>query len=94
MASAEHPETNGLVERLNRSLSATLAAFVNVSHMDWDEKLSAKVFAINTAKQKTTEITPFELVYGREPRLPHELAFPEASNDKEGIFQYLSKITR
>ena len=32
MASAKNPQTNGLVERLNRILSETLAGFVNTKH--------------------------------------------------------------
>ena len=36
---AEHTELNGLVERVNRAFAFTLAAFVNLTHTDWDLKL-------------------------------------------------------
>ncbi|KZS02644.1 Uncharacterized protein APZ42_000239, partial [Daphnia magna] len=66
-ATAEHPQTSGLVERVNRTMTLALAAYVNVEHDDWDRHLPAAVFAINTARQSTTEISPFQLVYGRLP---------------------------
>ncbi|KZS03988.1 Uncharacterized protein APZ42_033158 [Daphnia magna] len=75
-ASAEHPETNGLVERINSSIASTLAAFVNFDHYDWDEGIARAVFSINTSKQSTTEITPFELVFGRPAVMSLESAFP------------------
>ena len=34
------------------------------------------MFSINTSKQSTTEITPFELVFGRPAVLSMESAFP------------------
>lgn len=75
-ASAEHPETNGLVEKMNGSIASTLAAYVNFNHTDWDKKIARATFCINTAKQSSTEISPFELVYGRTAVMVVELAFP------------------
>lgn len=83
MASAEHPETNGLVEKVNGTLVTTLAAFVNFEHNDWDRGLQEAAFAINTAKQSTIQTTPFELVYGRSVFLPHEASFPWPPTDTE-----------
>ena len=36
MASSEHPETNGLVEKANLATASTLAAYFNFKHTDWD----------------------------------------------------------
>ncbi len=66
-ATPEHPQTNGLVERLNRTATLAIAAYLNTSHTDWDVKLQGAALAVNTARQSTTEITPFEMVYGRRP---------------------------
>ena len=80
LASAEHPQTNGLVERANKTLPTTLASFVNMKHDDWDQHLPYAVFAINTARQSSTRLSPFQLLYGREAVLPCENAFPWKSN--------------
>lgn len=75
---AYHPQTNGLTERLNKTLEDMLSMYVDVEHKNWDEILPYVTFAYNTAKQETTRMTPFSLVHGREVRtmldamLPHE----------------------
>jgi hypothetical protein len=75
-ASAQHPQSNGQVEKTNGTLVMAFKAFVNTTHTYWDEKIVDAVIAINTAKQEATEVTPFEVVYGRSAELPHERLFP------------------
>ena len=94
MASAEHPQTNGLVERLNRVLSETLAGFVNSKHTDWDTKLRKAIFAINTAKQSTILKSPYELVFGRMPNLPVDYLFPTTDHSPEREENYFNRINR
>ncbi len=63
------PQTDGLVERFNRTLSTMLAAYSNSAQNDWDLHLPLVLFAYRTILQSTTGITPFGAVYGREARL-------------------------
>ena len=65
LASVEYPETNGLVEKANRTTTSAISAYVNLIHPDWNEHIPNALFAINMAKQTTTNISPFELLYGR-----------------------------
>ena len=94
LCSAEHPESNGLCERVNRSITATLAAFVNLNRDDWDIKLQEAIFAINSAKHSTTQKSPFELVYGRVPVTPDEMVFPWLAVEPEQEDEYLRKIAK
>lgn len=64
-STAYHPQTNGLTERLNRTIADMLSMYVDIEHKTWDEILPYATFAYNTAVQETTRIPPFELVYGR-----------------------------
>lgn len=67
-----HPQTNGLVERANRTIADILYAYVNASHDNWDVYVPYASFALNTSQQASTTTTPFKLVYGRTPVLPQE----------------------
>ena len=73
--SGGRPQTDGLVERLNRMLKQMLSKVVCKGGKDWDELLCPILFAYRTAPQTSTRETPFMLVYGRDPRVPTSLDF-------------------
>lgn len=62
-----HPQTNGQVERFNRTLLAGLRAFVGEHPRRWHEFTSALVFAYNTQVHRSTGVAPFDLVLSRPP---------------------------
>jgi hypothetical protein len=64
-----HPKTNGLTERFNRTLVESLAK-TSEADTDWDKNISSALFAYRTAKQSTTKLEPFYLVYGRTAKFP------------------------
>ena len=47
-----------------------LTMLVNESMDNWDELLPQIQLAYNSSVNKTTNCSPFELMYGRQPRLP------------------------
>ncbi|CAF0988774.1 unnamed protein product [Rotaria magnacalcarata] len=65
-----HPQTNGIVERFNATYIPQVSKLQDTQDNNWDEYLQAVVFAYNTGIHKTTKYSPFELLYGRLPRLP------------------------
>ena len=65
ISTAYHPQTNGLVERYNQTLQRCLIKLVNREQDNWDEYIDGVLFAYRTSKQKSTQCTPFELMYCR-----------------------------
>ncbi|CAH8842890.1 unnamed protein product [Trichobilharzia szidati] len=68
-----HPQTNGLTERNNRTLKEWLAA----KRGNWETDLPLVLLAHRATVQGTTKKSPFQLMYGRKPRLPvHHKTWP------------------
>jgi hypothetical protein len=86
-----HPETDGLTERLNRTLSVMISMYVSDRHDDWDEHIPMLLWAYRTSQQESTRISPFETLYGyRPPQLP-EHGLPSASTTPSAT-AWLAKI--
>ncbi|UYV74356.1 K02A2.6-like [Cordylochernes scorpioides] len=76
---AYHPQTNGLTERLNRTIADMLSMYMDLDQKNWDEMLPFITFAYNTARQESTGFTPFFLVHGREAETTLDTIFPYSS---------------
>jgi transposase InsO family protein len=78
-----HPRTNGLTERLNKTLGEALTRFIldGRDMLSWPEHIPAITFAYNTNRQKTTGYSPAELLFGFQPRAPVDVAIPQLPND-------------
>ena len=68
-----HPQTDGLVERFNRTLCDMLACYVTDEPESWDKYLDFVTFAYNTSKQATIECCPFYLFFRRDPVIPSDI---------------------
>lgn len=70
LSTAYHPQTDGQTERQNQTLEHYLRAFVNEQQNDWASLLPMAEFAYNNSRHSSTGKTPFEIVFGRNARLP------------------------
>jgi hypothetical protein len=94
LTSVEHPQTDGLVERMNRTLKTSLAAYTGMDNKDsWDMHLPFVTFAYNTAKQASTNYSPFEIMFGRKASLPlnEELVLDYKTYETETWINYLNE---
>lgn len=73
---AYHPQTNGLTERLNRTITDMLSMYVSSDHRDWDAALPFVTFAYNSSRHDTALYSPFYLLFGRDPTLPFDTLLP------------------
>ena len=70
--SGYHPQTDGMVERFNMTLTNMIAKSCNVHNRDWDVHLPYLLFAYRCSAQESTKESPFFLMHGRDPRIPTE----------------------
>ena len=63
-----HPQTDGLVERFNKTLTQMLKKAMDADGKNWDQLLPHVLFAVREVPQASTGFSPFELLYGRRPR--------------------------
>ncbi|GJW19423.1 reverse transcriptase domain-containing protein [Tanacetum coccineum] len=75
-ASVTHSQTNGLVERANRSLGEGIKARLEARSKNWIEELPHVLWAHRTMIKSSNGDTPFSLTYGTEVVIPAEISMP------------------
>ncbi|KRX74111.1 Retrovirus-related Pol polyprotein from transposon 17.6 [Trichinella sp. T6] len=86
-ASAYHPQSDGLVERMNRTLLDMLTkAFIDHPE-DWDVYLERVLMSYRTSVYCTTGATPSRVVFGRELWLPVD----HLRGDLERVYEMVRK---
>ena len=78
-----HPQSDGLVERMNRSLKDMLSKVVNSQQDDWDLRIPQVLLAYRTMVLTSTGFSPHRIMFGREARMPIDLMLPEAPGERK-----------
>ena len=78
-----HPQSDGMVERGNRTISHMLSAFVSDNQRDWDERINLLMLAYRSSVHETTNVTPNEMMFGRQVTLPIELIYGKPAPNEE-----------
>lgn len=83
------PSTNGLCERVHAfALTILQNSQIDKKIRDWDESLPAIRFAIMTSRLDGLGFSPYQLLYGREPRLPIDCVIPVDSGVPHDVREY------
>ena len=70
-----HPQSDGLVERFNRTLLSMLATAARERLFEWEDHLRRLCMAYNSSVHPTTGYTPFYLMFGRLVRMPVDIMY-------------------
>ena len=73
LATTHHPQTNGLTERLNRTLISLVRKYAHQNPRRWAELLPLFEFAYNAAVHATTKTPPFMANNGYLPPVPAQM---------------------
>ena len=68
-----HPQSDSQTEVVNRSLGNLLRCLVGDHQGTWELILSHTQFAYNNSVNRSTGLSPHEIVYGHKPRAPIDL---------------------
>jgi len=88
-----HPQSDGMVERLNRTLEAMLSKFVQENQGNWDTLLPLLAMAYRSAIHESTGYTPSKLMFGRDVRFsPIPVTPPDSTDFAWNLREQVNKI--
>ena len=70
-----HPQGDGTVERMNRTILNMLKTLPDNYKSKWKDHINKLTFAYNCTRNDATTFSPFFLLFGRSPRLPIDFMF-------------------
>ena len=85
------PSTNGLCERVHAFAQMMLQNAKMENVRDWDQYLPAIRFAIMTSRLDGFGFSPYQLLYGRNPRLPVDSLIPNDSGVPHKLREYYER---
>ena len=89
-----HPQTNGLVEKQNRTLVSMLRVYCSRYMTDWDRYLQQVMGAFYITQPSTTGVSPQMMLTGHEKSLPLTLFYPEYEGKKTSPQVYVRHVIR
>ncbi|EGG16605.1 hypothetical protein DFA_08954, partial [Cavenderia fasciculata] len=96
MSTPNRPQGDGQTEIYNKTIRKIMEKFQETHKENWDEHLTAVEFALNSFKQSSTKLSPFEINYGFEPTTPSNIFNIHAIKDMDikQMIDYFQKVAR
>ncbi|RVE74756.1 hypothetical protein OJAV_G00024780 [Oryzias javanicus] len=89
-----HPQGDPQPERFNRTLLSMLGTLDPKHKLKWSQQISHLVHAYNCTPNDATGYSPYQLMFGREARLPVDICFgvTDDSQKTKSYHQYVTKL--
>lgn len=87
------PQSDGMVERFNRTLEAMLSKFVDGDQRNWDLYLPLLMMAYRSSVHESTGFSPNEMMLGREVLLPLDLVIWQAEPTGNSTTEYADRLS-
>ena len=78
-----HPQGNAGPEIFNMTLLDMLGTLNCDQKQDWKKYVSSLVYFYNCTPHESTKFTPYELMFGRKPKLPIDLEYESEREDNQ-----------
>ena len=94
-SSAYHPQTQGVVERMNAVVSQTLRCLLHEMNEKkrWEICLPTVEMVMNSMPNKSTGVSTFYLNYGHEPVMPIQLLRGNEKISIESVASFIQRVT-
>ena len=76
-----HPQGNAGPERFNRTLLDMLGTLETSKKEDWKKYVNALVYFYNSTPHESIRLSPFEVMFGRKPKLPIDLEYAAITDE-------------
>ena len=94
-STAYHPQTQGVVERMNAVVGQMLRCTIqNERGGNWDQVLPTIEMTINSLPNSSTGYSPFYLNYGYHPVLPVELLKGDENVQVEAVENFVERVQK
>ena len=90
------PQSDGVVESVNRTILNMLSAFVSEHQKDWDEYVPLVMMAYRSSVPESTGTSACKISFGHEIRLPIDLVFGQTERENnEQVYgsQYANEMS-
>ncbi|GFV78977.1 retrovirus-related Pol polyprotein from transposon 412 [Trichonephila clavipes] len=87
-----HPQSDGMVERFNRTILNNLSLMISKNQQDWDQKVPLFLLAYRSAVHETTGYSPSQMLFGRDLRLPCDLLFGRPPDTPSSPEEYVQNL--
>ena len=88
-----HPQSQGLVERYNKTLKEATRTLINAKQTNWGEFIAPITFAMNASTVYSMGYSPYLLLFGRQaPIAPVTTKLTDKGNENLSVYDWFSKL--